>query len=838
MRPTTTNKTELLFVLLVWIFGFGSGAKANSNDVPRDHFTRQVAPLLRERCFRCHEGRDAKAGTRLDLRDELLGKTGQSPLVVVGNSAASRLIQVVSGSDAKLKMPPEGAALSREEIGVLKKWIDEGFAWDGTVLPENESARDHWAFQPVRRADVPPIQNDEWSRSPVDRFVVAEWRSRQLSPTNETSRRNLIRRMSLDLLGLLPSWDETETFVEDQRPDAVERLFDRLLANPRYGERWGRHWLDVARWAESEGFESNHPRAFAWRYRDYVVRSLNHDQPFDQFITQQIAGDELPEYSDENLIATGYLAAARISSNEEDKWLQRNDVIVDVVNAVGSGLLGLTLHCAQCHDHKFDPVSARDYYSLHAFFATGMPLNAGLRDPELQRDFDQRKNPEFEAAVALQRALFEQGRRRAAEATRGKLNAVELAAYDKPANLRSRDEELLARQVSLKFQKTMGEAERNIDPADRKLYDELKKRIGEMSSRRVPPPQTFAFYSPVTSPHRVEVLPSLGFYPLPFEPVELARQRQYVMVRGDVHQIGEPVSPAFPEALRGDSATPPARTRRDLAAWLTRPDNPLVSRVWANRVWQYHFGLGLVATSDDYGFRGARPSHPQLLDWLAAELLDHQWSTKRLHRQIVTSAAYRLSAESNESVRRADPDNRWLTRWSVRRLESETIRDVWLATSGELDLAIGGASVPLEQREMARRRSLYLFQRRGQAAESQRLFDGPQECSSSVARRDVSTSPLQSLYLLNSEFSTRQAGALAKQIESSVAAFVSKSKVDSPNEVQRQSIVAAFQKILLRDPRPSELAAAETFWNRSPESDRLPRLCQSLLNLNEFLYLE
>ncbi|MCC7423666.1 MAG: PSD1 domain-containing protein [Planctomycetaceae bacterium] len=826
---------------------------------PDVDFGRDIVPLLKDKCFRCHQGRAAEAGRRLDVKSELLGAQSERPLVVRGKSEESRLIEVVSGRDAKIVMPPEGPRLTDAEVSRLRRWIDGGLAWDRDLLPESDDPLQHWAFRPVERPAV-PAASEGWCRNPIDRFLAARHVRRRLTPAPEATRRTLIRRMSLTLWGLPPSRNDVDDFAADERPEAVERLADRLLQSPRYGEHWARHWLDLARWAESEGFESNHPRASAWRYRDYVVESLNADKPFDAFLRQQIAGDELPDESDENLIATGFLAAARISSNEEDKWLQRNDVTVDVVNTVGSAFLGLTLHCAQCHDHKFDPLSARDYYALHAFFARGMPVNVRLRNAALNRDYAAKSSPELTPAVALKEAIFEAARRRMVASESDKLTDEERTAIDTPADQRSVPQELLARKASLRFQKTPNGVEKYIPEADRKLYEELKKKIVSLEQLSPPAPQTFAFYAPSTSPHRLDVLPSLGFYPLPFEPDDLARLRTYVMVRGDVHNIGPDVVPGWPEILsRADSphelsssptkesSAPHRRTRRELADWMTDSRNPLVARVWVNRLWQHHFGSGLVATPDDFGIRGARPSHPELLDWLAAELIDHGWSTKHIQRLIVTSAAFRLGPADNGSTearavaaqRRAlDPENRLVTRWVPRRLEAETLRDASLAVSGELDLTAGGPSVPLDQRETSHRRSLYLFQRRGQPPEMQRLFDGPNECSASTAVRTASTSPLQSLYLLNSPFLMERARTLAADVERLAES-------DRAGQIE-----AAFRRVLSRPPTAEERAAAETLWVRVTDgvsnTEAGPRgtvsplqfLCQSLLNLNEFAFVE
>jgi hypothetical protein len=499
-------------------------------------------------------------------------------------------------------------------------------------------------------------------------------------------------------------------------------------------------------------------------------------------------------------------------------------VTVDVVNAVGSAFLGLTVQCAQCHDHKFDPISTRDYYTLHAFFARGLPLNVELSGAAIQEEYERERRPEYDLAVALRQTLFEKARQRFYADVRTQLTPQELRVYDMPSDQRTPEQEIQARRIDLKFQKTPNGIEKYIDPADKKLYDELKQRIEELEDEAPPVPQTFAFYSPVTSPHRLAVLPSIGFYPLPYDPEELARRPTYVMTRGDVHQLGEDVAPAFPEVLRDGKGESAPRTRRDLAEWLTSREQPLVARVWVNRIWQYHFGRGLVATADDFGTHGAQPTHPQLLDWLASELMDHGWSTKHIQRLILTSAVYRQSAEASPGTLEQDPDNRWLTRWTPRRLEAEAVRDAWLAATGELDLQVGGASVPLEEREASLRRSLYLFQRRGHASDMQKFFDGPQECAASIARRDVSTSPLQSLYLLNSEFSVERAQVLAERLRDSGAE-------------QDVLIREAFRQVLLRDPDAEEMAAAVELCNAC-EGEPLEAVCQALLNLNEFNYVE
>jgi hypothetical protein len=401
--------------------------------------------------------------------------------------------------------------------------------------------------------------------------------------------------------------------------------------------RYARHWLD-SRWAETEGYESNHPRPYAWRYRDYVVQSFR-DKPYDRFVTEQLAGDELEPYSDENLIAAGFLAAARLSSNEEDKFRQRNDVLVDIVNATSSALLGVTLHCAQCHNHKLEPFSLSDYYRFQGFFIKGQPLLLTLRDPAGWKAYEAAKPPEYDAAVKLRDLLFEG---RSCPPDRRRPQAVHPRRSSRSTSHRGSHRGAGTARPAGGSQVQFTPAARERHATRRQaLYAELKKGIEAMEKQMPDRPQTFGFYAP-TSPHRVDVLPVKAFYPLPYVPDELARARPYLLRGGEVHERGRPLDPGWP-ALFGPTPKEAVekRPRTALAAWLTRRDHPLTARVWVNRLWQYHFGTGLVATPNDFGLKGSPPSHPELLDWLAGELVRSGWSTRHVNRLIVTSATYR-----------------------------------------------------------------------------------------------------------------------------------------------------------------------------------------------------
>lgn len=847
-------------------------------------FARDILPLLKTHCFRCHAGRSADSGVRLDLRREILGETSGMALAVPGKSGESRLVELVTTDDAKRRMPPEGEGerLGRREVELLRNWIDRGLPWDERAAPETTEGADHWAFQSVQRAATPSVERRDWLRTSVDSFVAAKHQQRQLISAPPADRRRLARRLSLDLIGEPPDRESVEMLVEDEEPDAVARYVDRLLASPRHGQRWGRHWLDIARWAETEGYESNHPRPYAWRYRDYVVDSMNGDLPYDQFLRQQIAGDEMTPYDDRNLIATGFIAAARLSSNEEDKLLQRNAVLVDVVNALGEGVLGLTIGCAQCHNHKLDPLTLRDYYRLQALFVQGQPNNLVLQDPAGWKAYHAAKPAEYDPAAQLLAAIYERARTKLLDRRRAALSAEMRAALELPVDRRSPQQQELARQADLELQVLTGQVERELADDDKALYEALKKKVAAIEKTLPDKPQTWGFYSPVTSPTSLEVLPMKGFYPLVYDAAELRQARGGVLIRGDVHRRGGSVDPGWPEVLEfrrnggtaatsgavvsgttttgatsGNAATSPVVTRSAFVDWLVDPRHPLTARVWVNRLWQHHFGRGIVATPGDFGLKGAPPSHPELLDHLALELIEGGWSTKRIHREIVLSATYGQDSRGVAGNESRDPDNELLWRWRPRRLEAEAIRDSLIVVADSVDRAFGGKS---DEEKTARRRSLYVFQKRDQLPEVQRLFDGANgnECCS---RRHVSTVALQPLYLLNSPHVADWAKRFARRVFDETRGVAAASGGAASGAARRsetagvEQIELAYQLALSRLPTASEKAAALDFL-RSPALDdgdaeedvnsdsaatsgwtRWEQLCHMLLNLNEFLYV-
>jgi hypothetical protein len=596
------------------------------------------------------------------------------------------------------------------------------------------------------------------------------------------------------MLGLPPTPEEVDAFVQDDAPGAYGRLVERTLTSPHHGERWGRHWLDLARFAESNGHQHNRDRPHAWRYRDYVVESFNSGRSYDRFLTEQIAGDELEPMSDAGLVATGFLAAARYSGNELDKRLQRNDILVDVTNTTAAAVLGLTLECAQCHNHKFDPISARDYYRFQGFFLQGQPVNAVLpqaaaRDGTLPGDSEQAR------LIREQKELFETVRERRIRAERKK----------RP------DGTILITPSSVVGSMTDDERAR---------YDELRKQIAAL-------PQTWAFHSPVTASHPLNV-PMLDVrWPLEFDAAALAALQPTLYVRGDVGSPGPVVGAGWPAVFGPvpDDAPIAERPRTVLAEWLTSRDNPLTARVWVNRVWQYHFGRGLVETASNFGVQTPRPRHAALLEWLAAELIDSGWDTRHIHRLILLSATYRQSSQHSTASADLDPGNDLYWKWVPRRLEFEAIHDEILAVSGELNRSIGG---PSDEPGSSLRRSLYEFRRRNEQPLMLELFDAPSTLCS-CSRRDVSTVPLQPLFLLNDPFVRDRSRRFAARVRSNAGD-------DAGSQVD-----VAFELALGRPPDESERHMCAEFLadagSRATNDDGLVDFCQALFNLDEFLYI-
>lgn len=728
-------------------------------------FSDDVFPILRQHCFQCHSGDDPESGLRLDSYDDVLNQ------VTPRDADASHLVSLIKATDPEKQMPPPGEDVSQldaDSIDVLRRWIDEGVNWDHQLLPSPALQSDHWAFQPVIRPEIPDVETTRDLRSPIDAFVAQSQQQLGTTPAKPASWPTLQRRISLDLTGLPPSaFPGLETATSDEE---LDRWVEQLLASPAHAERWGRYWLDLARWAESNGHQHNRPRPHAWRYRDYVIESFQTDKPYDQFIREQIAGDESTSNS-RPLEATGFLAAARYSGNELDKDIQRNDILVDVVNTTAKTFLGVTFECAQCHTHKFDPFTIRDYYRFQAFFTRGQPGNLLLSGD----------HPDADSWIKIRWQLFDSVYDRLVEKKR-------LAGVPEP---------VLVTPTSVVS---------GMNTRQRKVFNQLDAAIAGV-------PQVWGWGGADSS---VAVAPHEMRWPLPNDQQSLARRKTYLRLRGDVKAVGPEVQPGWPSVF-GPTPTE-VNSRTELAEWMTSGDHPLTARVWVNRIWQWHFGTGLVETSGDFGTQGTPPTHPELLDWLADELVASGWSTRHIHRLILRSNMYRQSAELDPADHQLDPDCKTLWRWTPRRLESEAIRDSILSVAGKLDVTVGGPSVVEDVSKPSQRRSVYLGQQRGRIWESMTLFDSPPALAT-CSRRPTSTVALQPLYLLNSEFMQVMSQSLADRVRG----------LADDDQVGKVTL----RLILGRDATREEAEKMREYLG----DNSLESLCLSLLNLSEFLYL-
>ncbi|MCA9074123.1 MAG: DUF1553 domain-containing protein [Planctomycetaceae bacterium] len=725
-------------------------------------FVTDVQPILRERCFECHATGNEEGGLNLGTHARVM-EGGEGGLILkAGHSDVSRMIHLVAGIKDDMVMPPEGDRLTDEQVGILRAWIDQGADWPAhadVLDPRTERAREHWAFQPLCPVEVPSVPDDDWSQSSIDSFISATLHEHDLTPTPALGPRKLIRRVMFDLTGLPPTPDELDTFVAAYEQDcdaAVEELVDRLLDSQHFGERWGRHWLDVARYADSDGQEGDRDRPNAFHYRDFVIRAFNDDMPFDQFVRWQIAGDEFEPDSRDAVAATGFLVAGphtvlADTFLEEERLRNRYNELDDIVSTTGSAFLALTVGCARCHDHKYDAISSREYYRLLSAFQSGdreEKYKVNGKGPQLLafRDFGSQPAESW---------LFER------------------------ADFYDRDQ-----RVQLGFIKVL---------LRDKTVDEYREA-----------------------------------------------------------------------ALASEPKLESTYQRRALADWMTDVEHgagPLLARVIVNRIWQHHFGEGLVKTVDDFGVRGEQPTHPELLEWLANDLVENGWQLKRLHRMIVLSAAYQQGTDFDETKAAVDPQNRFHWRRRPQRLEAEILRDTMLAVSGTLNLEPFGPAfkppIPREAVGAARnlktkypddakdepathRRTVYMFHKRVVPYPLLQAFDRP-DLLKSCGRRDDSTVAPQALAILNDGFVRTRSGDFAQRL------------IDECGDDNAQLVSRAFALSVGRPPSESEAAASQEFiasqaeqrHARTPDqpADETRKLavtdfCQTLFGLNEFLYVD
>jgi hypothetical protein len=783
----------------------GNVAPAAADDPAGPTPERSVLPLLKARCAKCHgparrEGKLNLATPRGLARG---GETGAA--VVPGQPDESLLWERIEADE----MPPK-EPLVAEEKALIRRWIEQGTPGLPEMEPAGPEEADHWAFAPARRPAPPAVRDERRVRNPIDRFIQAALEARGLSIGPEADRPTLLRRVHYDLTGLPPDPQEISRFLGDTAPDAYERMVERALASPHYGERWGKFWLDAAGYADSNGyFSADTDRPLAYRYRDYVIRAWNEDMPFDRFIVEQLAGDELSGYQPggtvtreviDRLVATHFLRNAPDGTGESDGnpdevRADRYAVLEGAAQIVGSALLGLTVQCARCHDHKFEPFTQKDYYQFYAILWPTFDVENWIKPQE-----------------------------RLVEAPLPE----ELAAWE--ARSRQIDDERSAAVIRHVFGDPFA------DPSG-KRSKALAEAIRAVEARRGERPGRIAWVADRTaSPHDTHLL-ERGLYGAPGPKVE----------PGPPSALCDPANPYDPRPPVGGA--PSTGRRLSFARWLTRPGSrpaALLARVTANRLWQHHYGAGLVTTPENLGYSGAPSSHPELLEWLAADLADGGWRVKRWQRQILRSAAYRQGSTPNAEALRVDPEGRLLWRFPLRRLDAEAIRDGMLAASGELDRRMGGAYVPVkaasdgeivvdEATPGARRRSVYLQQRRTQVPSMLEVFDAP-SIVTNCTRRPSSTMPLQSLSLLNSRFAAERARGLARRAGEDAG-------TDDPDA----RIAAAFLRAVGREPDEAERAAARRFLESQPS--RYPGradaaelawidLCQMILASNAALTVE
>src|SRR5216117_1056642 len=728
-------------------------------------YVREVKPLLVERCYKCHGASQQKGKLRLDTAASALQGGESGPALRRGRSAESLMVQAIKGTHPEIsRMPYKKPPLSDVQIALIEQWIDQGASAPADEQPERSV---HWAFVAPERGAPPEVKNQIWARNPIDRFILARLEKEGVAPSPEADRTTLIRRLRLDLLGLPPTAEMANAFLNDARPDAYERLVDQLLASPHYGERWGRWWLDAARYADSNGYSLDAPRSI-WAYRDWVIDALNQDLPFDQFAIWQLAGDLLPDATIGQQIATGFHRNTQI--NQEggiDPEQFRVESVLDRVNTTATVFLGVTLGCAQCHDHKFDPFTQREYYQMFAFF------NTSEHDGHGKGDF----GPVLELPTAAEKKSLETHRqhvqqmeselKKYADELRGKAGAWEAGLDDAARQkLKSDAQAALAVQPDQRAaaqNEVVFAALRDQDEGYRKLQDRLKKLKSDAPK--------------VTSTLVMRELP---------EP-----RQTHVFIKGDFTRPGEKVNPAVPAVLPplvASAASAQPFNRLDLARWIVAPNNPLTARVIVNRVWQQYFGKGIVETENDFGTQGSPPSHPEMLDWLACELLEpaadcpaNRWSLKHLHRLVLTRAAYRQSSQARRDLRDIDPNNKLLARQSRLRLDAEIVRDVCLASAGLLSPKMGGPPVNPPQPEGVMtlgqskhawkpntgedryRRGIYTQFYRATPHPALNVFDAP-DAFSACTRRLRSNTPLQALTLLNDPQFHELALALATRV--------------------------------------------------------------------------
>jgi len=958
-------------VLLLAVLSSRSFGLAEERD--REFFETKIRPLLSENCFVCHGTASPMAGLNLSTAETLFKGGATGPVIVKGEPESSRLIDVVR-YQGPVKMPPSGKLKDRE-IADLVEWVKMGAPWPGSQSSApaplaakpapygfSKEQREFWAFSPVKDYLPPAVKNQAWCRSPVDRFVLAELEKKGLTPAKPADKLTLLRRVTFDLAGLPPTVDEIDNFLRDDSPDAFAQVVDRLLDSPRYGERWGRHWLDVARYADSAGADEDIRYPYAYRYRDYVIEAFNLDLPYDQFVREQLAGDLLPaakpgEMNTRGIVATGFLQVGPKLLAEQDKPKMVYDMVDEQLDVASRAFMALTVGCARCHDHKFDPIPTRDYYSMASIFASTRSLRkvqslvsellfVPLVPKEIADGYRGYQAKIKAKSEEIQNLIDIEGAKRAATLL-PLLSRYMLAAWqyeNRPQALNSLALESWARQMGLQpgilerwsqYLKPTDDVRPHLEPWLRTVRPSGNRTAAGDAGAQVlptPPPSLVEMASSfqkeseviaaewqetltkwrvkieeasrtqVTAPekpvfekgkHRffADVFLEKGPFALPEkDPEQVFSQearvkvhslrseyetlrkgsppeppmacaveegpsvQQRVFIRGNVANPGEETPKQFLQIIAGEHQTPitSGSGRLELANWLTHLDHPLTARVMVNRLWQWHFGEGLVRTPNNFGRLGELPTHPELLDYLARQFVDRKWSIKAMHRLILLSSTYQMSSTVSKEAFETDPGNRLLSHMSRRRLEVEEIHDGMLAIGGELDLAMGGTlqtGFGTDEEngndrlsiapETTRRRTCYIPLRRSNLPSLLNLFDFGDATTPTESRSRTNVAS-QALYMMNSQFIADRAQLLARRIMS-----------DSGSD-DHQRVVGAYLSVLGRKPKDDEveeiLSYREALERRLVDSVQLDRpsldlkawqsLCRVLLSSNEFIYVD
>lgn len=824
-----------LFTLLIFAPSASSELRSEENERVQ-FFVEKVEPLFEKHCYKCHGNGKNKGGLNLYTRENVLKGGDSGPAVDLDDNSLSVILDALNYES--YEMPPTGK-LPQAEIDLVAKWIKMG-----APIPErkdvieikeehgpptvNEETRNHWAFRPLERPHVPKIAQKIWLQNPIDAFVYQRLQEAGLKPNRPAEKRVLVRRLYYNLLGLPPTPEQVQEFVEDESPDAYEKLVDRLLASPHYGEHWARYWLDLVRYAESNSFERDNPKPFVWKYRDYVIRSFNEDKPYDQFLLEQLAGDELKEVTPDSIIATGYYRLGQWDDEPADPKLAMYDELDDIIATTSQGMLGLSMNCSRCHDHKLDPLPQRDYYSFLAFFRN--VRRYGVRSDQSVYEASVRSiaTPEEEARFAEQLATYNAR----VDELRQQLNEVE-AKIRKQLEGGEKDD---FKNDSVRLRIIRKYKGKHLSNAEFEVYAKKRK---EWTDLRNHPPKSAA--------------QALAVKEHGIDPPET-----HLLIRGNPIAEGEPVAPRFPEVLTDEAPQiepsidgKSSGRRLALAKWITSKDNALAARVFVNRLWQWNFGRGLVRTPNNFGLTGEQPTHPELLEWLTAEFLDNGSSIKHLTKLMLMSNTWQMSSAPRTEAYEIDPVNNLYWRFDMRRLRAEEIRDSILAVNNSINLekmfgpsmypiipeaVLAGQSRPgagwnTSNESERRRRSIYIHIKRSLAVPLLSSFDVA-DTDFTCPVRFVTTQPTQALGMLNSEFLNREAEQFAKAVVTAAG-----------NDTEAQ-VDYALHKVMQREPTQEEITrglnlieSLQTTHSQNEET-ALKNFCLLALNLNEFIYLD